>query len=60
LPPAATDGRAVVGDILHEIDAGALVHHDSRNREFPTGLFVQETVARLACNVRGPSWPPAG
>ncbi|MFH8589586.1 hypothetical protein ACH4GP_35310 [Streptomyces celluloflavus] len=50
----------VSGDTLYEIDAGALVHHDSRNRESPTGLFVQETVARLACNVRGPSKPPAG
>ncbi|WP_367435972.1 hypothetical protein [Streptomyces celluloflavus] len=50
----------VSGDTLYEIDAGALVHHDSRNRESPTGLFVQQTVARLACNVRGPSKPPAG
>ncbi|MFI9272193.1 proline hydroxylase [Kitasatospora sp. NPDC052896] len=49
--PATIGGRAVFGGTLREINAGALVHYDDLNREFPTGLFDQETVAQLAFNV---------
>ncbi|GAA2485973.1 hypothetical protein GCM10010393_16330 [Streptomyces gobitricini] len=49
--PATIGGRAVFGGTLREINAGALVHYDDINREFPTGLFDQEVVAQLAFNV---------
>ncbi|WP_369394724.1 proline hydroxylase [Streptomyces sp. CG1] len=48
--PATIGGRAVFGGTLREINAGALVHYDDINREFP-GLFDQEIVAQLAFNV---------
>ncbi|MFB7669441.1 proline hydroxylase [Kitasatospora sp. NPDC056138] len=49
--PATIGGRAVFGGTLREINAGALVHYDDLNREFPTGLFDQEVLAQLAFNV---------
>ncbi|MET9428493.1 hypothetical protein [Streptomyces sp. NPDC003036] len=48
---ATIGGRAVFGGTLREINAGALVHYDDINREFPAGLFDQEIVAQLAFNV---------
>ncbi|KUM95739.1 proline hydroxylase [Streptomyces yokosukanensis] len=51
LVPATIDGRAVFGGTLREINAGALIHYDDINREFPTGLFDQDIVAQLAFNV---------
>ncbi len=47
---ATIGGRPVFGGTLREINAGALVHYDEINREFP-GLFDQEIVAQLAFNV---------
>jgi hypothetical protein len=49
--PATISGRAVFSGTLREINAGALVHYDDINREFPTGLFDQDIVAQLAFNV---------
>ncbi|GAA2785297.1 hypothetical protein GCM10010441_07820 [Kitasatospora paracochleata] len=49
--PATIGGRAVFGGTLREMNAGALVHYDDLNREFPTGLFDQELLAQLAFNV---------
>lgn len=49
--PATINGRAVFGGTLREINAGALIHYDDINREFPTGLFDQDVVAQLAFNV---------
>ncbi|MGW1289974.1 2OG-Fe(II)-dependent halogenase WelO5 family protein [Streptomyces sp. NPDC002586] len=49
--PATIGGRAVFGGTFREINAGALVHYDDINREFPDGLFDQEVVAQLAYNV---------
>ncbi|GAA2811313.1 hypothetical protein GCM10010441_39960 [Kitasatospora paracochleata] len=49
--PATIAGRAVFGGTLREINAGALVHYDDINREFPTGAFDQEVIAQLAFNV---------
>ncbi|GAA1501636.1 hypothetical protein GCM10009760_64580 [Kitasatospora kazusensis] len=48
---ATIGGRAVFGGTLREINAGALIHHDSITREFSAGLFDQEVVAQLAFNV---------
>ncbi|MBL1107967.1 proline hydroxylase [Streptomyces sp. 5-8] len=59
LAPATINGRAVFGGTLREINAGALIHYDDINREYPTGLFDQEVIAQLAFNV----WvavPPTG
>ncbi|MQS16065.1 proline hydroxylase [Streptomyces kaniharaensis] len=49
--PATIGGQAVFGGTLREINAGALVHYDDINREFPIGLFDQEVLAQLAFNV---------
>ncbi|WP_431043187.1 L-gamma-glutamyl-L-propargylglycine hydroxylase BesE [Streptomyces sp. P1-3] len=49
--PATIDGRPAFGGTLREIDNGALIHYDSVNREFPTGLFDQQVVAQLAFNI---------
>ncbi|MFG3498029.1 proline hydroxylase [Streptomyces sp. NPDC047928] len=49
--PATIGGRAVFGGTLREINAGLLMHFDDINREFPQGLFDQDTVAQLAFNV---------
>lgn len=49
--PATIGGRPVFGGTLREINAGALVHYDDINREFPHGLFDQDTVCQLAFNV---------
>ncbi|MER7585043.1 proline hydroxylase [Kitasatospora sp. NPDC097691] len=49
--PATITGRPVFGGTLREINAGALIHYDDINREFPTGLFDQEVLAQLAFNV---------
>ncbi|MGA5171102.1 MULTISPECIES: hypothetical protein [Streptomyces] len=49
--PATIGGRAVFGGTLREINAGALIHYDDINREFPAGLFDQGIVAQLAFNV---------
>lgn len=49
--PATIGGRAVFGGTLREINAGALVHYDDINREFPRGPFDQELVGQLAFNV---------
>ncbi|MYZ37987.1 MULTISPECIES: 2OG-Fe(II) oxygenase, partial [unclassified Streptomyces] len=57
--PATIGGRPVFGGTLREINAGALVHYDDINREFPDGLFDQPVLAQLALNL----WvqvPPAG
>ncbi|MGW0208696.1 L-gamma-glutamyl-L-propargylglycine hydroxylase BesE [Streptomyces sp. NPDC003233] len=51
IAPATIGGRSVFGGTLREINAGALVHYDDINREFPTGVFDQEVVAQLAFNV---------
>ncbi|WP_282797590.1 proline hydroxylase [Streptomyces sp. CC224B] len=48
---ATIDGRQVFGGTLREINAGALVHYDDINREFPAGLFDQQVLAQLAFNV---------
>lgn len=48
--PATIGGRPVFGGTLREINAGALVHYDDINREFPGGLFDQDVVAQLAFN----------
>ncbi|MFF9899122.1 proline hydroxylase [Streptomyces longispororuber] len=48
---ATIAGRPVFGGTLREINAGALVHYDDINREFPAGLFDQEVLAQLAFNV---------
>jgi hypothetical protein len=50
-PRATIGGRAVFGGSLREINAGALVHYDEINREFPRGLFDQDVVTQLAFNV---------
>ena len=50
IAPATIDGRAAFGGTLREINSGALIHYDDINREFPHGLFDQETVAQLAFN----------
>lgn len=49
--PATIAGRPVFGGTLREINAGALVHYDDINREFPTCPFDQHIVAQLAFNV---------
>ena len=49
--PATIAGRPVFGGTLREINAGALIHYDDVNREYPTGLFDQDVVAQLAFNV---------
>ncbi|MEU1628857.1 hypothetical protein ABZ746_26805 [Streptomyces sp. NPDC020096] len=49
--PATIDGRAVFDGTLREINAGALVHFDDVNREFPQGVFDQHITAQLAFNV---------
>ncbi|MFF8994068.1 proline hydroxylase [Streptomyces sp. NPDC014983] len=49
--PATIGGRPVFGGTLREINAGALIHYDDINREFPGGLFDQDVVAQLAFNV---------
>jgi ectoine hydroxylase-related dioxygenase (phytanoyl-CoA dioxygenase family) len=49
--PATIGGRPVFGGTLREINAGALIHYDDINREFPHGLFDQDTVCQLAFNV---------
>ncbi|MDT9689376.1 proline hydroxylase [Streptomyces sp. P9(2023)] len=49
--PATIGGRPVFGGTLREINSGALIHYDDINREFPNGLFDQETVGQLAFNV---------
>ncbi|GLF95241.1 phytanoyl-CoA dioxygenase family protein [Streptomyces yaizuensis] len=49
--PATIGGRAVFGGTLREINAGALIHYDDLNREFPAGLFDQDVLAQLAFNV---------
>ncbi|MGW7001301.1 hypothetical protein ACWGCW_00385 [Streptomyces sp. NPDC054933] len=49
--PATIDGRVVFGGTLREINAGALVHFDDVNREFPQGVFGQHITAQLAFNV---------
>jgi hypothetical protein len=49
--PATIGGRPVFGGTLREINAGALVHFDDVNREFPGGVFDQDVVAQLAFNV---------
>ncbi|POX44923.1 proline hydroxylase [Streptomyces sp. Ru72] len=49
--PTTIGGRAVFGGTLREINAGALVHYDDINREFPAGVFDQDVVAQLAFNV---------
>jgi len=49
--PATIEGRPVFGGTLREINAGALIHYDDINREFPSGLFDQEVLAQLAFNV---------
>jgi len=48
--PATIGGRAVFGGTLREINAGALVHFDDVNREYPPGVFDQQVVAQLAFN----------
>lgn len=48
--PATIGGRPVFGGTLREINAGALVHFDDVNREFPRGVFDQQVVAQLAFN----------
>ncbi|MEU3904089.1 proline hydroxylase [Streptomyces goshikiensis] len=49
--PATIGGRPVFAGTLREINAGTLLHYDDVRREFPAGLFDQETVAQLAFNV---------
>ncbi|WP_149181993.1 proline hydroxylase [Streptomyces sp. TRM49041] len=49
--PATVEGRAVFGGTLREINAGLLMHYDDINREFPDGVFDQDTVAQLAFNL---------
>ncbi|MFD8263117.1 proline hydroxylase [Streptomyces griseoluteus] len=49
--PATIDGQPVFGGTLREINAGALIHYDDLNREYPDGLFDQDVVAQLAFNV---------
>ncbi|MFF7098196.1 proline hydroxylase [Streptomyces rubradiris] len=49
--PATIGGRPVFGGTLREINAGALVHYDDINREFPTGVFDQDIVTQLAFNL---------
>lgn len=49
--PATIGGRPAFGGTLREINAGALIHFDDINREFPAGVFDQEVVAQLAFNV---------
>jgi hypothetical protein len=48
--PATIGGRPVFGGTLREINAGALVHFDDVNREYPWGVFDQDVVAQLAFN----------
>ncbi|MGW4803026.1 L-gamma-glutamyl-L-propargylglycine hydroxylase BesE [Kitasatospora sp. NPDC004272] len=48
---ATIAGRPVFGGTLREINAGALIHFDDINREFPTTAFDQEVIAQLAFNV---------
>jgi hypothetical protein len=48
--PATISGRPVFGGTLREINAGALVHFDDVNREYPPGVFDQQVVAQLAFN----------
>ncbi|WP_405883608.1 proline hydroxylase [Streptomyces sp. NBC_01384] len=49
--PATIGGRPAFGGTLREINAGALIHFDDINREFPGGVFDQDVVAQLAFNV---------
>lgn len=49
--PATIGGRPVFGGTVREINAGALVHYDDVNREFPGGVFDQRVVAQLAFNL---------
>lgn len=49
--PATIGGRPAFGGTLREINAGALIHFDDINREFPGGVFDQDVIAQLAFNV---------
>lgn len=49
--PATIGGRPAFGGTLREINAGALIHFDDINREFPHGVFDQQVVSQLAFNV---------
>ncbi len=46
--PATVEGRAVFDGTLREINARLLMHYDDINREFPDGVFDQDTVAQPA------------
>lgn len=48
--PATIGGRPAFGGTLREINAGALIHFDDVNREFPGGVFDQHVTAQLAFN----------